>query len=112
MTKDPKRRPFVIVEHEGTGHFVQFAGSAAEKLLLDNPSMQVQMHFDTVSAAVLDVEQIVENVWALGDDEPVTITEDENKPFRKELTKKAREFLDKLGEKLRSIIPEPLPELG
>ncbi len=34
----PNDDAFVIVEHEPTGKFVQFAGSAAELLLLDLPS--------------------------------------------------------------------------
>lgn len=112
MTKDPKVRPFVIVEHEGSEQFVQFAGSSGEKLLLDIPQMQVQVHFQDVLAAVVDVEQILTHVWALGPDEPILITEDENKNLRGDLTRKAREFLDRLGEKIRSVIPEPIPELG
>ena len=112
MTKDPKVRPFVIVEHESSEQFVQFAGSSGEKLLLDIPQMQVQVHFQDVLAAVVEVEQILTNVWTLGPDEPILITEDENKNLRGDLTRKAKDFLEKLGERLRSIIPEPIPELG
>ncbi len=112
MTKDPKVRPFVIVEHEGSERFVQFAGSSGEKLLLDIPQMQVQVHFQDVLAAVVDVEQIVSNVWTLDPDEPLLITEDENKNLRGDLTRKAKEFLERVGEKIRSLVPEPIPELG
>lgn len=112
MTKDPKVCPFVIVEHERSEQFVHFAGSSGEKLLLDIPQMQVQVHFQDVLAAVLDVEQILTNVWALDPDEPILITEDEDKNLRGDLTRKAWEFFERLGEKIRSVIPESIPEIG
>ncbi len=101
-SKDPERHPFVIVEANSTDSFLQYCGSAGEPLIFDVPQQDIQMECDGVAHAVLSAEQLIEKNWRLGDDDTVTIIEDENKGGIK---RRAKEWLEKLKEKI-GFLPE------
>lgn len=103
MAKDPKRRPFVVVSEESTASFLQFAGSAGQPLIIDIPQMLIQDEMENVASAVLYADDVIWNHWKLSVDTVVTITEDEDKSLRGDLTRKAREWREKLLEKIRAL---------
>jgi dTDP-glucose pyrophosphorylase len=102
MAKDPTVHPFVIVEANNADSFLQYAGSAGERLIFDVPQQDIQMECDGVAHAVLSAEQLIEKNWCLGDDDTVTIIEDENNGIRR----RAKQWFEKLKGSLR-LLPEP-----
>lgn len=100
MSRDPKGRPFVIVEANSTDSFLQYCGSAGSPLVFDVPQQDIQMECDGIAHAVLSAEQLIEKNWQLGDDDTVTIIEHEDKGGIK---RKAQEWFEKLREKVGRV---------
>jgi hypothetical protein len=101
MAKDPAVHPFVIVEANNTDSFLQYCGSAGERLIFDVPQQEIQLECDNVAHAVLNAEQLIEKSWRLGDDDTVTIIEDEDNGIRR----RAKAWLEKLKEKI-GLVPD------
>lgn len=55
MSRPQATRPFVIIECEGTGAFVQFRGSQTESLLFDVPALGGQHDYGLPSIITPDV---------------------------------------------------------
>lgn len=55
MSRPQATRPFVIIECEGTGAFVQFRGSQTESLLFDVPALEGQYDYGLPSVITPDV---------------------------------------------------------
>lgn len=55
MSHPEASRPFVIIECEGTGAFVQFRGSQTESLLFDVPALDGQYDYGLPSLITPDV---------------------------------------------------------
>jgi hypothetical protein len=104
-----ERRPFVIVDHEGTGRFMQFCSSlSGEQLLFDVPQLGIYAEpCEDIQDGVVHADLLVSSVWSLDGDEQLTITEGENKDGPK---KRLAKWWKKLKESLTtssSRSPEP-----
>lgn len=109
VKKDVAQRGFVIVDHDSTGRFFQYCTAlSSRQLLYDVPQLGIVTQPCTLTEGVESGMALVER-WGLADDELVTLTEDDSESGRRRLTRKAKEWLERLREKLTAPLPA-LPE--
>jgi len=104
VEKDPSRRGFVVVRHEPTERFFQFCTELnTRQLCYDVPQIGVEARPCTLFEGVASGMALIDR-WGLNETAQLTLIEDDTESGRRKLTRKAKEWLEKLREKL--LIPE------